>query len=178
MEPEAAVFIVDDDLALRKSLGRLLESVGLPYEAFGTADEFLAAYDPATPGCLVLDVRMPGMSGMELQRQLAGQGIDIPIVILTGHGDVPMAADAMRRGAVDFLEKPAAPQALLDRIHQALVQDAGNRRAKMEQEAIAARLARISASRLSSASAPRPWTPIGRKRWTSWAWAVWRSWSS
>jgi FixJ family two-component response regulator len=144
MGAEGTVFIVDDDSALRKSLGRLLDSVGVPHVGFRTADEFLETYAAAPPGCLVLDVRMPGTSGLELQRQLAGQGVDIPIIIITGHGDVPMAADAMRRGAVDFLEKPVPPQVLLDRIHQALVQDAENRRNKAEHEAIIARLAGLT----------------------------------
>jgi RNA polymerase sigma factor (sigma-70 family) len=123
----AVVYIVDDDEALRRSLGRLLEEVNLGAESYASVGEFLAAYDSARPSCAVLDVRMPGMSGMDLQRKLMEEGIEIPVIIVTGHGDITMAVEAMRCGAVDFLEKPYRPQDLLDGIHRALIQDAERR---------------------------------------------------
>ena len=145
MEPEGTVFVVDDDSGVRKSLRRLTETVNLPFQAYGTAKEFLEAYDPALPGCLVLDVRMPGMSGLELQKQLAAKGVAIPIIIITGHGDIATAVDAMQRGAVDFMEKPVSPQVLLDRIQQALVQDRERRRDEAEHDDLATRLASLTA---------------------------------
>lgn len=144
MELEGTVFVVDDDPAVRKSLRRLVESVGLSAREFSGAKEFLECYDPDQPGCLVLDVRMPGMSGTELQKRLAGDGIGIATIIVTGYGDIRMAADAMRRGAVDFLEKPVAPQELLDRIQQALAEDAKRRRERAELHDVAERLARLT----------------------------------
>jgi len=144
MEANGTVFVVDDDASVRRSLARLIESVGRPFQTFSTAKEFMDAYDPATPGCLVLDVRMPGISGIELQKQLAGKGINIPIIIITGHGDIPMAADAMRRGAVDFMEKPVSPQLLLDRVQQALSQDFDNRQIKAERDDLATRVTRLT----------------------------------
>ena len=145
MESESTVFLVDDDDEVRQSLGRLLASVNLPCRAFGTAKEFLDAYEPAWPGCLVLDVRMPGMSGIELQKHLVGKGVAIPIIIITGHGDIPMAVDALQRGVVSFLEKPVRPQQLLDQIQQALVRDAQRRQLEKQRGALAAQLALLSA---------------------------------
>ena len=141
---DGTVFIVDDDPAVRESLGRLCTSAHLPYRVFGTAKEFLEAYDPATPGCLVLDVRLPGMSGIELQKRLAADGITIPVIIITGYGDVSMVVDAMQQGAIDFMEKPINPHQLLDRAQQALTQDAEHRRARVEHDAIARRLALLT----------------------------------
>lgn len=126
---EPTVFIVDDDPAMRKSLRWLTESVGLKVETFGAAEEFKAAYEPSRPGCLVLDIRMPGISGLELQTQLSEQDIDIPIIIVTGHGEVQSAVRAMKTGAVGFIEKPFSDQDLLDAIHQALERDAQQRAA-------------------------------------------------
>ena len=143
-ESEATVFVVDDDPLVRESLKRLMESVGQHVEPYDTAREFLEAYDPARPGCLVLDVRMPGMSGLELQKQLAAANVQLPIIFVSGHGDVPMAAAAVRQGALDFMEKPVNPQELLDRIHQALEQDAERRQLKARREAVEARLARLT----------------------------------
>ena len=117
------VFIVDDDEAVRNSLRLLVKSVGLPASTAKSAQEFLASYDPAHPGCLVLDVRMPGMSGIELQQQLNLRGAVIPVIFITGHGDVPMAVDAMQHGAFDFLQKPFRDQDLVDRIQRALEKD-------------------------------------------------------
>lgn len=144
MNPEGTVFIVDDDPAILKSMARLLEEVAQPSATFQSARAFLEAYDPAQPGCLLVDVRMPGMSGIELHKTLIAQGIKIPVIVITGHGDVPMAAKALRRGAVDFIEKPLEPQQLLDRIQEALARDAQSRRVKAERDAIAARLAKLT----------------------------------
>ncbi len=144
MRPDSTVFVVDDDPGFRQSLIRLMEAVEQPVRAFGSAAEFLEAYDPANAGCLVLDVRMPGMSGTELQKKLRADGVTIPIIIITGHGDVPMAVETMQRGAIDFIEKPIHPQVLIDRIHQALAEDCECRRAKAERDAIAARLAQFT----------------------------------
>ncbi len=121
------VFIVDDDEAVRNSLRLLVKSVGLSATALVSAQEFLVSYDPLQPGCLVLDVRMPGMSGLELQQQLNARGAVIPVIFITGHGDVPMAVEAMQQGAFDFLQKPFRDQDLMDRIQRALEKDRANR---------------------------------------------------
>lgn len=119
---EPTVFIVDDDAALRDALQSLLRFMGLKAEAFPSADAFLQAYMPGRPGCLLLDVRMPGMSGLELQKHLAERDNPLPVILLTGHGDVAMAVEAMRVGAFDFVEKPVKDQVLLDRVHACLRQ--------------------------------------------------------
>jgi FixJ family two-component response regulator len=123
----ATVFVVDDDEAVRGSLRLLFKSVGLPVQPFPSARDFLAAYDPIQPGCLVLDIRMPGMSGLELQEHLNLSGAIIPVVFITGHGDVPMAVQAMRHGAFDFLQKPFRDQDLIDRVQRAFEKDKSNR---------------------------------------------------
>lgn len=120
MHEQQTVFVVDDDEAARESLRWLLESVGHKVRCYASAQDFMAACDRSAPGCLVLDVRMPGMSGLELQEQLKAQNWCLPVIIVTGHGDIPMAVRAMRGGAVDFLQKPYNDQTLLDRIQQAL----------------------------------------------------------
>jgi FixJ family two-component response regulator len=127
----ATVFVVDDDAAVRKSLSLLVQSVQLPVETYETAQAFLDAYDPSRPGCLVLDLRMPAVSGLELQQRLASQNVHLPVIFISAHGDLPTAVAAMRAGALDFLEKPFRSQVLLDRIHQALERDA--RRREVEQ---------------------------------------------
>ncbi|HUK02360.1 MAG TPA: response regulator transcription factor [Steroidobacteraceae bacterium] len=133
MQPQApTVFVVDDDEGVRNSLRFLLKSVGLATRALGSASEFLEAYKVSQPGCLVLDVRMPGMSGLELQQQLNLRGAVIPVIFITGHGDIPMAVEAMQQGAFDFLQKPFRDQDLIDRIQRALERDARNR-ASLEQ---------------------------------------------
>ena len=119
---EPTVFIVDDDDAVRRFLSGLVHSIDLRVEAHASAQDFLDAYEPGCPGCLLLDVRMPGMSGLELQRELAGHSIDLPVIILTGHGNVPVAVQAMKAGAVDFIEKPFNNELLLDRIQTAVAQ--------------------------------------------------------
>ncbi|MEW6249155.1 MAG: response regulator transcription factor [Planctomycetota bacterium] len=138
------VFVVDDDQALCESLQWLLESVGLAVRTFPSAEQFLAAYDPADPGCLVLDIRMPGMNGLDLQNRLGGRGITLPVIVITGHGDVPLAVRALRAGAVDFLEKPVHDQLLLQRIRAALERDAATRREQERRSGTAARLAHLT----------------------------------
>lgn len=126
-ERQPIVFVVDDDDAVRSALRLLLKSVGLTATTLPTAQQFLTTYDPGQPGCLVLDVRMPGMSGLELQQQLNLRGAVIPVIFITGHGDVPMAVEAMQQGAFDFLQKPFRDQDLIDRIQKALAKDKQNR---------------------------------------------------
>jgi FixJ family two-component response regulator len=125
MTPAAAptVFVVDDDDLVRASIQGMLKSVGLRSETFGTAQEFLRSKRPDGPSCLILDVRLPGISGLDFQRELADAGIRIPIIFITGHGDIPMTVKAMKSGAVEFLTKPFRDQDLLDAIHQALNRD-------------------------------------------------------
>jgi FixJ family two-component response regulator len=124
---ETTVFIVDDDQEVRDALQLLMESVGLRVQAFSSAQAYLDQFDPELPGCLVLDVRMPGMSGLDLQAKLVEERLHPPIVIITGHGDVPMAVRAVQAGAVDFVQKPFNDQALLDSVHRALSRDAEQR---------------------------------------------------
>jgi FixJ family two-component response regulator len=126
------VFVVDDDAGMRASIEGLLKSVGLRSECFGTAQEFLASKRPEAPSCLVLDVRLPGVNGLDFQRELADAGIRIPIIFITGHGDIPMTVRAMKSGAVEFLTKPFRHQDLLDAIHQALARDRGVRQQQSE----------------------------------------------
>lgn len=114
------VFVVDDDASMRKALSNLISSVGFQVEAFSSAQEFLAHRRPIAPACLVLDVRLKGLSGLELQRELAAADDPIPIIFVTGHGDIPMTVQAMKAGAVEFLPKPFRDQDLLDAIHQAI----------------------------------------------------------
>ena len=128
------MFVVDDDREVQGALRWLIESVDLPVETFGSAEEFLDAIDPDRPGCLVLDVRMPGMGGLGLLEKFRSLGIVLPVIVLTGHGDVPIAVRAMKAGAMDFIQKPCADQDLLDRIHKALQQDA-HLRVEMAREA-------------------------------------------
>jgi FixJ family two-component response regulator len=122
-EPDPIVFVVDDDPSLRHALTNLLRSVGLCVETFGSAREFLTSQRPDAPGCVVLDVRLPGLSGLDLQRELAAAQLDLPIIFITGYGDIPMTVQAMKAGAVEFLTKPFRDQALLDAIQQALERD-------------------------------------------------------
>jgi FixJ family two-component response regulator len=119
-ETDGVVFVVDDDASLRESLKNLIRSVGLRVEAFPSAQEFLRSKRPNVPGCLVLDVRLPGLSGLDLQKRVAEADIEIPIIFMTGHGDIPMTVQAMKAGAVEFLTKPFRDQELLDAIQQAL----------------------------------------------------------
>jgi FixJ family two-component response regulator len=138
------VYLVDDDDAVRDSLGLLLRSIGLDHELYGSALEFLEHYDPGRHACLVADIRMPGLSGLELQQRLNDRRAEIPIIFITGHGDVPMAVNAMKAGAADFIQKPFRDQDLIDRIHKALERDRDRRAARAEQDTIRARLALLT----------------------------------
>ncbi|MCA8959492.1 MAG: response regulator transcription factor [Planctomycetes bacterium] len=135
---EGTVFVVDDDPDIRHAMRRLLDEVHLPVSEFSDARHFLDEFERGSPGCIILDVRMPGMSGIELQKRLQSEGVSTPVIIVTGHGDIPMAVDAVQRGAFDFLEKPFAAQALLDRIQDALrydreLRELGERRTEIEE---------------------------------------------
>ncbi len=136
----ATVFIVDDDPAMRKSLTWLVESVDLQAETFDSAMSFLDRYDPERPGCLISDIRMPGMSGLELQERLRSMGSQIPVIIITGYGDVPSAVRAMKAGAVDFLEKPIGDQVLLEHIQRAVARDTALRAGRRELQRVRQRL--------------------------------------
>jgi FixJ family two-component response regulator len=131
---------VDDDEAVRGSLKLLLKTLGVPALAYGSAQEFLADFDPQRRGCLVLDIRMPGMSGLDLQQELNTRGALVPIIFITGHGDVPMAVEAMQQGAMDFLQKPFRDQDLLDRINKALEKDRAGRELLGNRERLRARI--------------------------------------
>ena len=138
------IFVVDDDDAVRDSLRDLIDSVGLDVATYPSAHAFLAVYDNAQRGCLVLDIRMPGMSGLELQERLNERGSSLPIVFITGHGDVPMAVEAMKRGAVDFIQKPFRDQELLDRINLAIEQNRRRREAEETKQDIAERVSSLT----------------------------------
>ena len=144
MTADATVYVVDDDPDVRKSLAELVSSIKLRVRSYASATEFLDDYDPTLPGCLVVDVRMPGMSGIELQEQIRRLGSDIPVIMLTGHGDVPMAVRALKSGAVDFLEKPCRAQTLIDRIQHSLQIDAEFRAARAKKDETAKRLASLT----------------------------------
>ena len=140
MTRQATVHVVDDDDAVRSSLRLLLKSAGLPTIAHASAQEFLAAWDGDQPGCLVLDVRMPGMSGIELQAELNQRGAIIPVIFISGHGDIPMAVEAIQHGAFDFLQKPFRDQDLIDRVQRALASDAEHRQLLQQRETLRERL--------------------------------------
>ena len=131
-EPESIVFVVDDDPSVRSAIERLIGTVGLQVQLFGSAQEFLASKLPNVPSCLVLDIRLPGISGLGLQRQLVEANVQIPIIFITAHSDVPMTVRAMKAGAVEFLTKPFRDQDLLDAIHSALERDRGRRQQEAE----------------------------------------------
>ena len=136
---DATVFVVDDDEAIREALKSLISSVGLDVETFASAREFLESRGPDVPGCLVLDVRLPGLSGLDLQSELANANIHTPIIFITGHGDIPMTVRAMKAGAVEFLTKPFREQDLLDAIQQALERDRTARQERVEMAELRAR---------------------------------------
>jgi FixJ family two-component response regulator len=143
-QPSGTVFIVDDDEGVRSSVTILLESSGLRARAFGAAADFLAQYDPDQPGCLLLDMRMPGMDGMELQRELVRRHALLPVIFVTGHGDVPMAVEAMKNGAFDFLQKPFGHAELLERVRRALAADAEARADAARRDEIQRRYATLT----------------------------------
>jgi FixJ family two-component response regulator len=132
IEPQPIVFVVDDDASLREALKSLIRSVGLQVEAFGSAQEFLQRKRPDVPGCLILDIRLPGIGGLDFQGKLAGDNISIPIIFITGHGDIPMSVRAMKAGALEFLTKPFRDQDLLDAIQLALERDRVRRQRESE----------------------------------------------
>jgi FixJ family two-component response regulator len=131
-EADSVVFVVDDDSSVRDAIKSLIKSVGLRVETFETAQQFLGSKRPEVPGCVVLDVRLPGLSGLDLQRELAANDIKLPIIFITGYGDIPMSVTAMKAGALEFLTKPFRDQDLLDAIQKALERDRGARRQRME----------------------------------------------
>jgi FixJ family two-component response regulator len=137
--PEAIVFVVDDDPSVREALGSLIRSAGLTVQSFASALEFLARPRPDVPSCLVLDVRLPGLSGLDLQKRMAEADIAIPIVFITGHGDVPSSVRAMKAGAVEFLTKPFLDQDLLDAVQQAMERDRAARRKQAESAELRSR---------------------------------------
>ena len=136
----ALVYVVDDDEAIRDSLRLLLRSVGLKSEVFANATDFLSTFDPAQHACLLADIRMPGMSGLELQEELNRRHIEIPTIFITGHGDVPMAVNAIKAGAVDFIQKPFRDQDLIDRIHEALQLDSERNQMRQRELSIRSRI--------------------------------------
>jgi len=141
---EPTVFIVDDDEAVRDSIAELVSSVGMSSVTFGSAREFLDGYDPGRPGCLVLDVRMAHMSGPALQEKLLSTGARLPIVFISGHGDIPVAIKTIKAGAVDFVQKPYRDQQLLDSINEALQRDAAARVSVKSSEGFAERLTTLT----------------------------------
>ncbi len=143
-DSEGLVYVVDDDEAVRDAVGLLLEASGLACRVFGSASEFLEALDPGQHACLVADIRMPGLSGLELQEHLNRQGISIPVIFITGHGDVPMAVNAMKAGAFDFIQKPFREQNLISRIHKALEKDRDLREQQSSVSAIRRKLATLT----------------------------------
>jgi len=144
VQQSPTVFIVDDDEEVRHSLQLLLESVGLPVVSYASAAEYLQAFDGSRPGCLVVDIRMPGMSGLDMQEKLVERPTKPPVIIITGHGDVPMAVRAVKAGAVDFIEKPFRDQVLLDSVHRAIEMDAKRRGEASRLSEIREHLARLT----------------------------------
>ena len=136
MSKNPIVMVVDDDSGVRNAMRALLKSVGLTSMLYGSAQEFLGAYDQDQPGCLLLDIRMPGMSGMDLQQELNLRGAVVPVIFMSGHADIPMAVEAMQHGAFDFLQKPFRDQELLDRIQRAIAKDGERRLALGERSRI------------------------------------------
>jgi len=144
LESRSVVFVVDDDISIRDALCTLIRSVGLEVRTFTSAAEFLNAALPDVPTCLVLDVRLPGLSGLDLQRELSRIGMYIPIIFISGHGDIPMTVRAMKAGAVEFLMKPVREQDLLDAVTQAIDKDRAARRQRAELAAVRARYASLT----------------------------------
>jgi FixJ family two-component response regulator len=142
--PDQYVFVIDDDESVRSAISLMLESVDLPHRCFASAPEFLQSYDESTRGCLVLDIRMPGMNGLEMQEALKKRHATLPINFITGHGDIPMAVAAMKAGALDFLRRPFREQDLLDRIQEALDAETQFRNASADKEQSIERLKRLT----------------------------------
>ncbi len=144
METDAMVFVVDDDAPMRESIRNLIRSVGLRVELFSSAQEFLESSRPEMPSCLVLDVRLPGLSGLDLQKRTTEAGMEIPIIFITGYGDIPMTVGAMKAGAVEFLSKPFRDQDLLDAIQLALERDRKAREQRASLEVLRSRFALLT----------------------------------
>jgi FixJ family two-component response regulator len=142
--PECIVFVIDDDFLVRESIADLLNSAGFTVETFGSASEFVQSQRPDVPACLILDVELPDISGLDLQTELAKSGIEMPIVFLTGHGDIPMSVRAMKAGAVEFLTKPFGTQELLDAIKEALLRDGEARKHRSESFELQKRLGTLT----------------------------------
>ena len=145
MRSEATVFLVDDEPSVLKAIARLLRASGLNVETFLSPQEFLDGYDPNTTGCLVLDVAMPGLNGLDLQEALCSKAIELPIIFLTARGDIPMSVQAMKRGAVDFLQKPANDKELLEAIRIGIDRDLANKQVRADRLGIQQRLATLTA---------------------------------
>jgi len=144
MPEEPTVFIVDDDPSIRRTLPAMIQSAGFRVETFASAEAFLSSYDPDVPGCVVLDLRMPGMTGLELQEELRGRGWSIPILFFSGFGTVNVAVETMRAGAVTFLEKPVEPEQLITRLREAIRLDTTTRERQNQKDMADARLAQLS----------------------------------
>jgi FixJ family two-component response regulator len=142
--PAPVVFVVDDDPAMRDSLRWLIESTGLEVETFADAQTFLARIRPDVPGCLVLDIRMPGMSGLDLQAELTRRGVGLPTIMVTGHAEVPMAVRAVKAGAIDFIEKPFSDQLLLDRVRQGIEMDRQEREGRARRMEVLRRMSLLT----------------------------------
>lgn len=140
----ATVYLVDDDAAVARAIGEILEGEGLQVRAFDSAEAFLAACDPETRGCVLLDVRLPGLDGLQAQAALEARGVEMPVIFLTGHGDVPMSVRAMKAGAFDFLQKPVAADTLMARVYAALRLDEGRRADRAQVEQARLRLERLT----------------------------------
>ncbi|MDI6451414.1 response regulator transcription factor [Anaerobaca lacustris] len=140
----AKVFVVDDDAAARDAMQELMESVGLDVRTFASATEFLEVYDSQWRGCVLLDVRMPGMSGLQLQEEMRRRGSHLPLIFVTAHGDIPMAVEALKKGAADFVEKPFGGQTLLDKVHEALCLEERNFLRHTQVEEVRSRLALLT----------------------------------
>ncbi|HEV8072002.1 MAG TPA: response regulator [Planctomycetaceae bacterium] len=141
---QQTVFIVDDDPAIRKSLQLLIQLIGLPVRTFPSAASFLDTYQPGDAGCLILDIQMRGMSGLDLQQELIRRSFDIPIIVLTGYGDVPSAIRALKTGAVEFLEKPVEDDVLLNHVRRALALEAQHRSQRTEHDIVRERIGRLT----------------------------------
>jgi FixJ family two-component response regulator len=143
-EAEPIVFVVDDDPSVRTSTERLVRSAGFKVKTFGSAKEFLESFRPEGPACLVLDVRLPGQSGLDLQRELTGSGVQIPIIFMTGHGDIPMSVRAMKAGAAEFLTKPYRKNDLLEAIRASIERDRASRKERLEAGALRQRYEQLT----------------------------------
>jgi two-component system, LuxR family, response regulator FixJ len=142
--PQSTIYIVEDDEGLRKSLHWLVATLGVPVKAFQSAEAFLGEYDEQVPGCLVVDVKMPGMSGLNLQRELRRRHDEVPVIVLTGYGSVPTVVEALKQGATEFLEKPYDDTILLEAIQRSLSSDARRRAAQREHRAVCERMQRLT----------------------------------